>query len=130
MERESRKRLNPDVLNTALLDEIAERLMNIETHNREISPEGIVEPLPILSVTTIPLVVQPPNEGKHWFAVTIVNDGPQACWVVINTGKSSTRPYQLQLDEIYEVTFLKAVIYDMRLYTDAGVASVRIKGAR
>ncbi len=128
--REQRKRLDPAVLQTALLDEIAERLMAIENHNKEMSPEGIVEPLPILSVTINPQVVQPPNEGKHWFTVTIVNDGPQPCWVVVNTGKSSTRPYQLQLDEIYEATFQKAVIYDIRLYTETGVASVRIKGAR
>lgn len=128
--KEYRKRLNPEVLNTALLDEIAERLLAIEIHNQELSPEGIVEPLPIITVTTTPIVVQPPQEGKHWFSLSAVNDGPQPVWIVINTGKSSTRPYHVLVDEIYEVTFIKPRIYDMRLYTDTGNASVRIKGAR
>ena len=128
--KESRSKAETTALQIALLDEIAERLLALETHNKEISPEGIVEPLPILSVTTTPVVVQPPQEGKHWFSLSVVNDGPQPCWIVVNTGKSSTRPYQIQLDEVYEVTFIKPLIYDMRLYTDAGIASVRIKGAR
>ena len=128
--KEQRVTLDSQVLTTALLDEIAGRLLALEAHNKEISPEGIVEPLPILNVTTTPVVVQPPQEGKHWFSLSVVNDGPQPCWIVVNTGKSSTRPYQIQLDEIYEVTFIKPLIYDMRLYTDAGIASVRIKGAR
>jgi len=128
--KEQRVTLDSQVLTTALLDEIAGRLLALEAHNKEISPEGIVEPLPILNVTTTPVVVQPPQEGKHWFSLSVVNDGPQPCWIVVNTGKSSTRPYQIQLDEVYEVTFIKPLIYDMRLYTDAGIASVRIKGAR
>ena len=128
--KEQRKRLRSEVLQTALLDEIAERLHAIELHNKELSPEGIVEPLPILTITTNPVVVQPPQQGKHWFSLSAVNDGPQPCWIMVNTGKSSTRPYQIQVDEVYEVAFIKPLIYDMRLYTDTATAVMRIKGAR
>ncbi len=128
--KEQRKRLNPEVLNTALLDEIAERLLSLETHNREITPDGIVEPLPILTITINPRIVKPPNEGKPWFAVTAINDGPQNCWIVLNTGKSSTTPHQMQVDEVYEAQFSMALIYDLRLWTDSATASVRVRGAR
>lgn len=130
LSKERRKRLNPQVLNTALLDEIAERLLSLETHNREITPEGVVEPLQILTITTVPRVVQPPWEGKYWFAVTVINDGPQNCWIVLNTGKSPSTPHQMQVDEVYEAQFNKALIYDLRLWTDTATASVRVRGAR
>lgn len=128
--KEQRKILDPSVLNTAILDEIAERLYKIEQHYKEETPEGIVEPLATLTVTTTPVVVEPPHEGKFWFSVSIINDGPNTCWVVVNTGKSSTRPHPVVEDETYEVAFTKALIYDLRLYTDSGTTSVRITGTR
>lgn len=124
------RRLNPEVLNTALLDEIAQRLLNIETHNKELSPEGIVEPLPVYTITTTPSIIQPPNPGKLWFSVSIINDGPKPCWVVVNSGLSSTRSHRVDNDETYEVRFIKPVIYDLMLNTDSGIASVRITGTR
>ena len=124
------QRLNPEVLNTALLDEIAQRLLNIEIHNKELSPEGIVEPLAVITVTTTTTIVQPPNLGKLWFSVSIINDGPESCWVVVNSGKSSTRSHRVDNDETYEVRFIKPVIADLMLSTDSGSASVRITGTR
>ena len=119
-----------DALNTALLDEIAQRLLNIEVHNKELSPEGIVEPLAIIIVTTANTIVEPPNLGNLWFSVSIINDGPDPCWVVINSGKSSTTPHRINDDETYEVRFIKPVIQDLMLSTDSGTASVRITGTR
>ena len=130
--KEQRKRLRSEVLQTALLDEIAERLLSLETHNKESTPEGMVDPLVDLTVTTTPVTVGPPyrEAGKYWFSVSVINDGPNYCWVVINTGKSSTRPHKIANDETYEVTFTKALIYDLRLYTDEGTAVLRITGTR
>jgi len=128
--KEHRATLDPQVLTTALLDEIAGRLLSLENHNNEITPLGIVEPLPILTVTISPIVVEPPHEGKHWFSVTAINDGPQDCWIVLNTGKSSTTPHLMVVDEVYEVQFIKPLIYDLRLYTDTGSTTLRIRGAR
>ncbi len=119
-----------DALNTALLDEIAQRLQNMEVHNKELSPEGIVEPLAIITVTTSQTIVQPPNVGNLWFSVSIINDGPDPCWVVINSGKSSTTPHRINDDETYEVRFIKPVIQDLMLSTESGTASVRITGTR
>ncbi len=123
-------RVSLETLNTALLDEIAQRLQNIEVHNKELSPEGIVEPLAVITVTTTTTIVQPPNVGNLWFSVSIINDGPDPCWVVINSGKSSTRPHRIDNDETYEVRFIKPVIQDLMLSTDSGTASVRITGTR
>ncbi len=119
-----------DALNTALLDEIAQRLLNIEVHNKELSPEGIIEPLAVITVTTVTTIVQPPNVGNLWFSVSIINDGPEPCWVVINSAKSSTTPHRINDDETYEVRFIKPVIQDLMLNTDSGTASVRITGTR
>ncbi len=119
-----------EALNTALLDEIAQRLQNIEVHNKELSPQGIVEPLAIIAVTTTTIIVQPPNVGNLWFSVSIINDGPDPCWVVVNSAKSSTRPHRVDNDETYEVRFIKPVIQDLMLSTDSGTASVRITGTR
>jgi len=128
--KEQRALLESRLLNTALLDEIAERLLSIENHNNDITPLGIVEPLPIQTVTISPVVVEPPHEGKYWFSVTVINDGPEDCWIVLNTGKSSTIPHKMVVDEVYEVQFIKPLIYDLRLYTDSGSTTLRIRGAR
>ena len=121
-----------EALMVGLLDEIAERLLSLETHNKEITPEGIVDPLVEITVTTEPLVVGPPSAeaGKNWFSVSVINDGPDYCWVVINTGKSSTNPHKVVSGETYEVSFTKPKIYDLRLYTDSGTAVMRITGTR
>ena len=130
--KEQQKNVDAIALQIALLDEIAGRLLSLETHNKEISPEGIVEPLVETTVTTTPVVMEPPfaDAGKYWFSASIIDDGPNYCWVVINTGKSSTRPHKVANDETYEVTFIKALIYDLRLYTDDGTAVLRITGTR
>ena len=121
-----------EALMTALLDEIAGRLLSLETHNKEITPEGIVEPQVEMTITTEPTIVTPASAeaGKPWFSVSIINDGPEYCWVVINTGKSSTTPHKVSNGETYEVQFIKALIYDLRLYTDTGSAVMRITGTR
>ena len=130
--KEQQKNVDAIALQIALLDEIAGRLLSIETHNKELTPEGIVDPLVDITVTTTPIVVGPSSSeaGKYWFSVSVINDGPNYCWVVINTGKSSTRPHKVANDETYEVTFTKALIYDLRLYTDEGTAVLRITGTR
>jgi len=106
--------------------------MRIETHYKETTPLGIVEPLVETTITTTPTILEPPfaDAGKYWFSIIIINDGPNYCWVVVNTGKSSTRPFKVNNDETREITFSKALIYDIRLYTDAGTAVVRITGTR
>ena len=67
------KRVNPEVAQVFMLDEYAERMLAIQK-TQTIRPEGIVEPLAPIHVTTTPRVVFPPRK-KKWFSVSIVNDG-------------------------------------------------------
>ena len=122
------KRVNPQVASVFLLDEIAERLLRLEKQ-LPIRPEGIVEPLIPIKATMTPRVIHPPYK-KKWFALSIVNDGPEECWVVVNTEKSPAQPYLIRVGEAYEADLGSPAIEDMRVYTDVGNANLRIKGVR
>lgn len=122
-------RVDPKVLQTALLDEIAGRLLNLEKLTAKQIPEGIEEPLHIITATTAPQVVRPPQK-KNWFSVSVANDGTSDCNIIVNTKKSSTTPYLLRANEITTDNMLNAVIEDLIVWTDAGTAVLRIKGIR
>lgn len=122
------KRVNPAVMQTALLDEIADRLMQLQKQLPE-KPEGIVEPLAPTRVTTTPRVIHPPFR-KKWYTISIVNDGPNDCWVIVNTEKSPAQPYNCRAGEAYEADLGSPAIEDVRVYTDTGTANLRIKGVR
>lgn len=123
---EKPKRIDPGVMSVALLDEIAERLLSMENKLEAMTPEGIVEPLKIITSTTTPNVVKPP--GKPWFSISIVNDGPADCWIVVNTEKSSTTPYLLKEGETTEIELGVSRIVDVYHYTESETASLRIRG--
>jgi hypothetical protein len=110
------------------LDEIAERLLKLEK-TLPVRPEGIMEPLTPVRVTSTARVIHPPGR-KKWFALTIVNDGPDDCWIIVNTEKSPPQPYLTRVGESYEADFGSAVIEDIRAYTDSGSANLRIRGIR
>lgn len=122
------KRINPAAMQVALLDEIADRLMRLEKQLPE-KPEGIIEPLSPTRATTTPKVIHPPY-SKKWHAISIVNDGPDDCWVIVNTEKSPAQPYLTRAGEAYEVTLGSPLIEDIRIYTEQGTANLRIKGVR
>lgn len=122
------KRVNPAAMQVALLDEIAERLMRLEKQLPE-KPEGIVEPLAPIRATTTPRVIHPPFH-KKWHSISIVNDGPEDCWVVVNTEKSPAQPYLTRAGESYEADLGSPTIEDIRVYTEAGTANLRIRGVR
>lgn len=122
------KRVDPQVASVFLLDEIAERLLTLEKQ-LPVRPVGIVEPLTPIKATITPRVIHPPYK-KKWFSVSIVNDGPDDCWIVVNTEKSPAQPYFTRAGEAYEVDMGSGVIEDIRVYTDAGTANLRIRGVR
>lgn len=115
-------------MSVALLDEIAERLLSIEQDIKESMAEGIVEPLRLVTSTTTPAVTRPLQ--KPWFSVSIVNDGPNDCWIVVNTEKSSTTPYLLRDGETTDIAMGAPRIIDLYHHTDAGTALLRIRGIR
>jgi len=124
----SEKKVVPSVFQTALLDEIAERLLKIQEMLAEEKPEGIVEPIEPITVTeTTRRVVAP---VKPWFSVTIVNDGPADVYAIVNTEKSFDT-HRIAVDETYTTNMKRGIIKDVLLKCDPGkTASVRVVGTR
>lgn len=122
------KRVNPAAMQVALLDEMCERLMKLAEQLPQ-KPEGIVEPLTPTKASITPRVIHPPY-SKKWFSISIVNDGPEDCWVVVNTEKSPAQPYCIRAGEEYSASLGYPAIEDIRVYTNEGTANLRIKGVR
>ncbi len=110
-----------------LLDDIRHEIVKIKKIAESTIEEGIIEPLTARIITTVRTVIRPPL--KPWFGVVFTNDGPASVWLIVNSGKSN-QPQELRSAETWGVTFKTAVIVDMVLYTEAGTASVRIRGSR
>lgn len=129
--------IRADEAQVLLLDKLLEEIRNVKSELNEQKklimeqiPEGIVEPLNIVLVTEQRRVITPPMQ-KNWFSVSIVNDGPDPCWVIVNSEKSTTSPYLLRMNEPTEVEIGSAKIVDIVTYCDSGQqASLRIRGVR
>ena len=128
--------MRADEAQVMLLDKMLEeiRLMKEEAQTtariiKEQNPEGIVEPLAIVHVTTRRQVIHPPMH-KPWFSVSLTNDGPDDCCVIVNTEKSSTTPYVVRVDETFEVDMGSARIDDLLVWCESGTASLRVRGVR
>ena len=96
-------------------------------------PEGIIEPLAPLTVTTEQTLIQPPYHavGKFWFSVVIVKEARVELNVIVNTGESGTTPHTMSVDEkVYDVYFNKACVKDLLLWTNSGSCTVKVRGAR
>jgi hypothetical protein len=126
---EDAKRLRPDVMQVALLDEIAERLLSLEEMQRSQEPQGIVDVIqPPITVTDQKRQLKP-TEGA-WFSVSIINDGHEDVWAIINTIKSF-QPHLIRAGETYPVAFNRPVIKDVLLYCDKDkTTQVRFIGVR
>jgi hypothetical protein len=96
---------------------------------KQTTPEGIVEPLHIITATITRRAITPPMH-KPWFSVSVVNDGPDDCWVIVNSEKSSTSPSLVRNGEPCEIDFGAPVIEDLVVWCDSGTASLRIRGVR
>jgi len=129
--------MRADEAQVLLLDKLLEEIRNVKVELNEQKklimeqiPEGIVEPLHIVHVTDQQRVITPPMK-KNWFSVSIVNDGPNPCWIIVNSEKSTTSPYLLRMNEPTEVEMGTAKIVDIVCYCDSGQeASLRIRGVR
>lgn len=122
------KRVNPEIAQVFLLDEVADRLLQL-SKTLPMRPEGIVEPLTPTRATQARKVIHPPYK-KYWFSLSIVNDGPDECWVIVNTEKSPAQPYLTRVGEEYRVDVGGPSIEDIMVYTETGTANLRIKGVR
>lgn len=128
--------MRADEAQVLLLDKLLEEVRNVKSELNEQKklvmeqiPEGIVEPLAPTHVTTIRRVIQPPFR-KPWFSVSVVSDGPDSCWIIVNSELSTTSPYELHKDEVFEVDLGCAKIVDLLCYCETGTADLRIRGVR
>ncbi len=121
------KRISEGPMSIALLDEIAERLMNLEKLAKATQPIGAVEPIEKFLITDVrrhmPLL-------KPWFSVSVINDGDDDVFCIVNTEKSFEE-HRIHVNETYTIGMVTAVIKDLLFWCDHGEhATVRIVGTR
>jgi hypothetical protein len=90
-ETRQEKFIRPEVLQAALLDEIAERLYRLE--QLQAKPKGSIYPIKVM-VTEIKII----NFVEHYpytpmFAVTLFNDGPDEVYPSVNVHQRETPLY-------------------------------------
>lgn len=129
------KMIRADEATVCLLDKMLEtmRLLSEQTNQntqliKQQIPEGIIDPKEV-TATIVALSIVPPLD-KHWFSISIVDDGPDSCYVVVNTEKSSTNPYLMQVHETFEVDLGVPKIVDALVWCGSGSANLRIRGVR
>jgi len=127
--------IRADEAQVLLLDKLLQQMTNLSKQVqentvlvREQIPMGIVEPLNV-DVTTENKVLSPPFDRK-WFSISIVNDGPNNCFVIVNTELSNTNPHEVEVNGTFEVDMGAPKIKDILLYCVTGTASLRIRGVR
>lgn len=121
------ERLAPPVETITLLN-IEGILKTILDHDKLADPEGEVEPVEPILVTSQERRVIPPI--KPWFSVTITNDGPNPVDVLINSEKSMDW-HNMLITEVFTVNMGKGIIKDILLRCDpTQTASVRMVGTR
>ena len=134
--------IRADEAQVLLLDKLLQQMTNLSkqvqentkqvqestTLIREQIPVGIVEPLNV-DVTTENRVLSPPFDRK-WFSISVINDGPNNCFIIVNTELSNTNPHELEVNGTFEVDMGAPKIKDLLLYCVAGTASLRIRGVR
>ena len=91
-------------------------------------PEGIIDPKEVTATTT-ELSIVPPQD-KKWFSLSIINDGPASCFVVVNTEKSNTNPYLLLVHETFEIDLGVPKIVDALVWCAVGSTNLRVRGVR
>jgi hypothetical protein len=129
---ERRRRLEPGVLQTALLDEVAERLLSLETLARAEVPVGAVEPIEPITVTSQVRKVE--AVYGPWHSVTVVNvevaKGGHDVEVLVNSGKSLDW-HRVAPGETYNIDMHRPLVKDILLRCRSGESStVRLVGAR
>lgn len=127
--------IRADEATVRLLDKMLETMRELsEQTNKNTQlikqqiPEGIIDPKEVVA-TTIEFAIIPPLD-KKWFSLSLVNDGPNSCYVVVNTEKSSTNPYLMRMNETFEVDLGVPKIMDALVWCAVGSANLRVRGVR
>jgi len=121
------KKVRPEVLQAAILDEIAERLCRLEELAKAEVPEGIVEPIEKYTITETRTPFRP---LKPWFSISIINDGPSDVFCIINTEKSFEE-HRILLHETYNIDMRRPKVTNALMWCNHGETSnVRVVGVR
>ena len=122
-----KKQLNPEIVNLALLDEIAGRLLEILKIQKEEQAFGAVEAIEKFTITSQKNHL---TRIKPWMSVTIINDGPNSVFAIVNTEKSFDE-HEVQNGETATIDMHRPIIKDLLLWCHTGeTAVVRIVGTR
>lgn len=121
--------MHPELLQVAILDEIAGRLLALETLSKEQRPEGFVDTFDAVAVTDHVRKIST-SHNYPWFSIIVVNDGPDDVWALVNPRKNPT-PHRVAVGEPYNVDMRRGIIRQLNLWCEAGeTASVRVVGLR
>ena len=133
-EKSEKGLIRTDEATVLLLDRMVSEITSLRKQGNETLelvkkqiPFGAVEPLSLKTATTTPSNIR---FNHPFFSINIVNNGPNDCWIIVNTGKSFTTSFLLQVGSVEEIDMKTAQIEDIRYYTDAGTAVLRIRGVR
>jgi hypothetical protein len=127
--QEGYERIDPKVYGTILQQEQTDILYEIKKLLKESQPEGVVDTVEPVTVTDQEKQVTA-KLGKKWFSVSIVNDGPDSVWVLVNTDKSYDW-HEMKYKDTYKVDMNGPKIKNLLLKCDKGkTAIVRIVGVR
>ena len=128
------KKIRSDEAIVRLLDKLVSDITAIkEQGNKTLElvkkqiPFGAIEPSSVKTATTTPRGI---TFHHPYFSLNIVNDGPDDCWITVNTEKSYTTPFLLKSGSVEEIDMNAAKIADIGYYTDSGTAVLRIRGIR
>lgn len=125
---EQQNRLDPAAMTVGLLREIGDRLLHLEKHFGEEHPEGIFEPVEPIAVTEVVKVIKPLY--KKWFSVTVINDGPDFAYALVNAEKNYEW-HEIHSGETDTIDMHVGIISDVLLKCNHGeTASVRMVGLR
>jgi len=121
------KKVRPEVLQLAILDEVAERLCILEELMKAEVPEGAVEPIEKFLITE---TRRPFRPLKPWFSISIINDGTHDVFCIVNTAKSFEE-HRILEHETYTIDMRRAKVIDALMWCNHGeTSSVRIVGVR
>lgn len=122
-----KKQLDPAILNTAILSEIADSLYAIKKMEQEKQAVGAVEAIEKFTITSQRNHI---TRIKPWISATIINDGPDSVFAIVNTEKSFDE-HEILDGETYTVDTHRPTIKDVLLWCNTGeTAKVRIVGVR
>ena len=105
----------------------ADRLLEVKEIMQEEQAFGAVEAIENITVTSQKNHI---TRIKPWMSVTIINDGPDSVFAIVNTEKSFDE-HELMKGETATIDMHRPIIKDLLLWCHTGeTAVVRIVGSR